>query len=149
MAVFGNKKQKVEPAPAVHSILGKDMTFKGEIIAGTKSLRMEGVLEGTIQSEGEVIIAPTGLVTGTILAKHLVVTGKVKGTVKTTECLEIHGTGFVEGDVEVGRLVVDEGGILQGTCVRRDDHHPKPAEVAKGGSLPGAEKGRIEAKKPS
>lgn len=146
MAVFGNKKQKVEPAPAVHSILGKDMIFKGEILAGTKSLRVEGVLEGTIQSEGEVIIAPTGLVTGTVLAKHLVVTGKVKGTVKTTECLEIHGTGFVEGDVEVGRLVVDEGGILQGTCLRRDDH--KHAEVAKGGTLPAADKLKAEPRKP-
>ena len=145
MAVFGNKKQKVEPAPAVHSILGKDMTFKGEILAGTKSLRVEGVLEGTIQSEGEVIIAPTGLVTGTVLAKHLVVTGKVKGTVKTTECLEIHGTGFVEGDVEVGRLVVDEGGILQGTCLRRDE--AKHAEVAKGGTLAGVDKPKAELKK--
>jgi len=146
MAVFGNgKKQRVEPAPAVHSILGKDMTFKGEILAGTKSLRVEGMLEGTIQSEGEVISAPTGLVTGTVRAKHLVVTGKVKGTVKTTECLEIHGTGFVEGDVEVGRLVVDEGGILQGTCVRRDDH--KHAEVAKGGTLPAADKLKADTRK--
>ncbi|HJV23578.1 MAG TPA: polymer-forming cytoskeletal protein [Holophagaceae bacterium] len=136
--VFGGKKQKPQPAPAVHTILGRDMVFKGEIIAGGKSLRVEGTVDGSIQSEGEVIVAPGGLVTGLVLAKHLVVTGKVKGTVKTTECLEIHGTGFVEGEVEVGRLVVDEGGILQGTCVRRDE--PKAPEVAKGGSLPSTEK---------
>ena len=35
------------------------------------------------------------------------------------ECLEIHGTGWVEGEVEVGSLVVDEGGTLQGTCTRK------------------------------
>jgi cytoskeletal protein CcmA (bactofilin family) len=143
MAVFGGKKQKPEPAPAVHTILGKDMVFKGEIHAGTRSIRIEGHVDGTITSEGEVIVAPGGLVTGLVVAKHLVVTGKVKGTVKTSECLEIHGTGLVEGEVEVGRLVVDEGGILQGTCIRREE--AKPAEVAKGGSLPGAAK--AEAKK--
>ena len=143
--VFGGKKQKPEPAPAVHTILGKDMIFRGEIIAGSRSLRIEGTVDGNIQSEGEVIVAPGGLVTGQVLAKHLVVTGKVKGTVKTTECLEIHGTGFVEGEVEVGRLVVDEGGILQGTCIRREE--TKAAEVAKGGSLPASEKPRVEAKK--
>lgn len=143
--VFGGKKQKPESAPAVHTILGKDMVFKGEIIAGARSIRIEGTVDGTIQSEGEVIVAPGGLVTGLVVAKHLVVTGKVKGTVKTTECLEIHGTGYVEGEVEVGRLVVDEGGILQGTCLRRDD--PKAAEVAKGGSLPGQDKNRLETKK--
>ncbi|HJV88772.1 MAG TPA: polymer-forming cytoskeletal protein [Holophagaceae bacterium] len=143
--VFGGKKQKPQPAPAVHTILGRDMIFKGEIIAGGKSLRVEGTVDGSIQSEGEVIVAPGGLVTGQVLAKHLVVTGKVKGTVKTTECLEIHGTGFVEGEVEVGRLVVDEGGILQGTCIRRDE--PKAPEVAKGGSLPGPEKVTPEVKR--
>ena len=30
---------------------------------------------------------------GTIHAKHLIVTGRVEGTMKITECLEIHGTG--------------------------------------------------------
>jgi hypothetical protein len=66
-----------------------------------------------------VTIAPTGDVKGTIEAKHLIVTGRVQGTFRIKECLEIHGTGYVEGDVEVGSLVVDEGGTLQGNCSRR------------------------------
>jgi cytoskeletal protein CcmA (bactofilin family) len=140
MAVF-NKKQKPEAAPVIHTIIGKDILFKGEILAGSKSLRIEGTVDGTITSEGEVVVAPGGLVTGTVMAKHLVVTGKVKGTVKTQECLEIHGTGIVEGEVEFGRLVVDEGGTLQGNCTHREPQKEakpstKPAEVAKGGSLP-------------
>ncbi len=76
-------------------------------------------MEGTILSEGEVTIAPTGEVKGTIEAKHLIVTGRVLGVFKIKECLEIHGTGYVEGEVEVGSLVVDEGGTLQGNCTRR------------------------------
>lgn len=142
MAVF-NKKQKPEAAPVIHTIIGKDMLIKGEIQAGTKSVRVEGTVDGTIHSDGEVVVAPGGLVVGTVQAKHLVVTGRVKGTVKTLECLEIHGTGVVEGEVEVGTLVVDEGGTLQGNCTHREPakeaKEPKPAktsEVAKGGSLP-------------
>jgi cytoskeletal protein CcmA (bactofilin family) len=138
MAVF-NKKQKPEAAPVIHTIIGKGMLIKGEVQAGDKSLRVEGTVDGTIHSDGEVVVAPGGLVTGIILAKHLVVTGKVKGTVKTQECLEIHGTGIVEGDVVVGSLVVDEGGTLQGNCTHRDtskDAKPKAPEVAKGGALP-------------
>lgn len=143
MAVF-NKKQKPESAPVIHTIIGKDMVFKGEIQAGTKSLRIEGTVDGTITSEGEVVVAPGGLVTGTVMAKHLVVTGKVKGTVKTQECLEIHGTGIVEGEVEVGSLVVDEGGTLQGNCTHREPAKaPKAPEVAKGGSLPEKERAKV------
>lgn len=105
--------------PACHTLLGKGTRWKGDVHTGTTSLRVEGSIEGTIHSEGEVTIAPSGVVNGTIKAKHLIVTGKAEGVFRIEQCLEIHGTGCVEGDVEVGALVVDEGGILQGTCVRR------------------------------
>lgn len=105
--------------PACHTLLGKGTLWKGEIHTGGTSLRIEGTVEGSIHSEGEVTIAPSGVVNGTIHAKHLIVTGKAEGVFRIEQCLEIHGTGCVEGDVEVGALVVDEGGILQGTCVRR------------------------------
>lgn len=112
-------KTKAPSAQAVHTLLGKGTLWKGEVHAGANSLRIEGTVEGTIQSEGEVTVAPTGVVNGTIHAKHLIVTGRVEGVFKVAECLEIHGTGWVEGEVEVGSLVVDEGGTLQGTCTRR------------------------------
>jgi len=147
VAVFRNKS-KPESAPAIHSLLGKDVMFKGEIHTNSHSFRVEGVVEGTIHSTGEVSIAPGGLVKGTILAKHLVVTGRAEGTMKISDCLEIHGTGYVEGDVEVGSLVVDEGGILQGVCVRRDQTATDAVNVvAKGGTLPGARLSESDPKK--
>ena len=114
-----SSKQRPEQAQAIHTLLGKGTLWKGEIHAGQNSLRIEGSVEGNIVSEGEVTIAPTGEVKGTIEAKHLIVTGRVLGVFRIQECLEIHGTGYVEGEVEVGSLVVDEGGTLQGNCTRR------------------------------
>jgi cytoskeletal protein CcmA (bactofilin family) len=127
--MFAQKKRS-DSMQAVHSLLGKGTTWKGEIHTGETSLRVEGHVDGSIHSDGEVTVAPTGLVTGTIHAKHLVVTGKVVGTFRITECLEIHGSGCVEGEVEVGSLVVDEGGILQGTCTRRGHKATVPVPVA-------------------
>lgn len=119
------KKKSKEHSPVVHSLLGKGTLWKGEIHTGEHSLRIEGTVEGIIHSEGEVTIAPTGIVNGTIHAKHMIATGRAKGVFKILECLEIHGTGCVEGDVEVGSLVVDEGGTLQGTCTRRGMKKPE------------------------
>lgn len=123
MSVFNSSpngaKRGPGPAQAIHTLLGKGTLWKGEIHAGPNSLRVEGSIEGTIHSEGEVTVAPSGVVNGTIHAKHMIVTGRVEGIFKIEECLEIHGTGWVEGEVEVGSLVVDEGGTLQGTCTRR------------------------------
>ena len=140
MAVFRNNTKRPDAAPAIHSLLGKDVTLSGEIHTGDRSLRIEGTVDGTIHSTGEVSIAPGGLVKGTVFAKHLIVTGRAEGIMKIAECLEIHGTGYVEGDVEVGSLVVDEGGTLQGVCVRKDQQ-AKGTEagangIAKGGALP-------------
>jgi cytoskeletal protein CcmA (bactofilin family) len=140
MAVFRNNTKRPDAAPAIHSLLGKDVTLTGEIHTGDRSLRVEGTVDGTIHSTGEVSIAPGGLVKGTVFAKHLIVTGRAEGIMKISECLEIHGTGYVEGDVEVGSLVVDEGGTLQGVCVRKDQqpkgHDAGANAVAKGGPLP-------------
>ncbi|MCL1892743.1 MAG: polymer-forming cytoskeletal protein [Holophagaceae bacterium] len=122
-----NKKQSGNGA-SVNSILGRASLWKGEIHAGVESLRIEGSVEGTIFSEGEVTIAPTGTVKGTIHAKHLIVTGYIEGNFFVSECLEIHGTGCVEGETEVGSLVVDEGGTLQGACVRRGYTKPQSAQ---------------------
>ncbi len=127
--MFAQKKRNDSMNP-VHSLLGKGTTWKGEIHTGETSLRVEGHVDGSIHSDGEVTVAPTGLVTGTIHAKHLIVTGKAVGVFKIAECLEIHGSGCVEGEVEVGSLVVDEGGILQGTCTRRGHKATLPAPKA-------------------
>lgn len=125
-----NDRKRPESAQAVHTLLGKGTLWKGEVLAGQNNLRIEGTVEGTITSEGEVTIAPTGQVKGTILAKHLIVTGRVEGIFRIEECLEIHGTGWVEGEVELGSLVVDEGGTLQGNCVRRGAPRTAPEPAA-------------------
>ena len=46
MAVFRNNKSKPDSAPAIHSLLGKDVMLTGEIHTGSQSLRIEGTVEG-------------------------------------------------------------------------------------------------------
>lgn len=112
----------------VHTVLGEGTLWEGEIRAGARGLRIEGRVEGSIVSEGQVTVAPTGLVKGSIRARHLVVSGRVEGLFKVEGRLEIHGSGWVEGDVESGSLVVDEGGTLQGSCLRPAATAPRGPE---------------------
>lgn len=98
------------------TVLGAGTRFKGEVDLGTGDLRAEGTVEGHIASQGTVTVLPAGLVRGTILARRLVVTGRVEGTFQVTGCLEIRGGGWVEGEVRTGTLVVDEGTTLLGRC---------------------------------
>jgi len=124
-----NKKGPTSAQP-IHTLLGKGTLWKGDIHTGANSLRIEGTVEGSIHGEGEVTVAPSGIVNGTIQTKHLIVTGRIEGVFKIEQCLEIHGTGWVEGEVEVGSLVVDEGGTLLGTCTRRSSSKPNTTQFA-------------------
>src|SRR5664279_817874 len=84
------------PVDSTLSILGEGTHWQGEIHAGADGLRVEGVLEGMILSEGQVVVAPAGVVKGTIHYKHLTVTGRVEGIFKVSGGLKIHKTGWVE-----------------------------------------------------
>ena len=113
-----------------HTVLGQDTRWQGDLHVGVEGLRIEGTLEGTILSEGDVEVAPTGLVKGILQVKNLSVNGRVEGVVRVKECLEIQAAGWVEGEMEFGTLVVDEGGTLQGTCMPRsagsEPQEPEP-----------------------
>jgi len=117
------------------TVLGAGTRFKGEVDLGTGDLRAEGTVEGHIASQGTVTVLPAGLVRGTILARRLVVTGRVEGTFEVTGCLEIRGSGWVEGEVRTGTLVVDEGTTLQGRCGCLEAL-PQPFRDAAGSPLP-------------
>ena len=123
---YGKNPGKTRAATdPIATLLGEGTHWQGDIQAGQEGLRIEGTVEGTVVSEGHVVVAPTGIVKGTILAKCLTVMGRVEGSFKVEDCLEILGAGWVEGDVELSTLVVDEGGTLQGTCLRRVPEKPK------------------------
>lgn len=113
------KKSRSQTSQNLRTVLGEGTRWQGDLQAGPEGLRVEGTLDGSIQCEGDVVVTATGLVKGTIQARRLSVMGQVEGVFKVATCLEILGSGRVEGEVELGTLVVDEGGILQGTCVHR------------------------------
>jgi cytoskeletal protein CcmA (bactofilin family) len=120
-------KARSQGSQDLRTVLGEGTRWLGDVLAGPEGLRIEGTLEGGIQCQGDVVVAATGLVKGTIQARRLSVRGQVEGVLKVETCLEILGSGRVEGEVELGTLVVDEGGILQGTCVHRSAAVPEKA----------------------
>lgn len=123
---FSKSPEKLRAtAWASSSRLGAGTRWQGEIQAGIEGLCIEGRVDGSIVSEGQVVVAAGGLVRGTIHARNLTVRGRVEGIFRVAECLEILGSGWVEGEVELGTLVVDEGATLQGACVRRPTAHEK------------------------
>ena len=111
---FPAPSQPVRTAePAAQSRLGKTLQLKGELLAKEEVL-VEGKLEGTIKSDGIVVIGKAGRVTADIFAREIVIKGEVNGNVTGSEKVEIVPMGVLNGNIISKRVVLAEGAIFKG-----------------------------------
>ena len=101
-------------APEGITTIGKGIVIEGEVKGG-EDLVVDGEVDGTIELRQHVLtVGPTGRVKAQLLAKSVVVHGKVSGTLQASERVSIGETGSVEGAVSAPRLVMADGAQLQG-----------------------------------
>jgi cytoskeletal protein CcmA (bactofilin family) len=126
--VFNRQSQpSKEPPPAVtdkvETVIGPNVTVKGDFVS-QGSMRIDGVIEGTIDAKGNVIVGEGAKVVANINAHHVSVAGMVKGNINATGRLEITTKGRVWGDIVAASLAVDEGGVLSGRSQLKDASVP-------------------------
>jgi len=87
--------------------------LRGEIhVEGT--VRIDGRLEGDLQTSGTVVIGEDGVVQGTITAGTIVCSGKIKATVRATERIQLLKTGLLVGEVHAPAFSMEDGAKFQG-----------------------------------
>src|ERR1700728_2667149 len=101
-------------SPMDQANIGRSLGIKGEV-SGAESLFIDGRVEGTINfPENRVTIGRNGNVAANIVAKEVVIMGKVQGNVDCADRLDIRSEGLLSGDVITHRISVEEGAILKG-----------------------------------
>lgn len=92
----------------------------GTVIVGTidtsGDLRIDGRVEGTINSGGKVVIGETGKVKGDLAAKTLDIIGQFEGNITVADTTLMKPTAVVEGTLITEKLVVEVGARFDGTC---------------------------------
>jgi len=122
-------------SPVEQATIGRSLIIKGEV-TGAESLYIDGRIEGSINvSDHRVTIGRNGAVAANIMAREVVIMGKVKGNIQCSDRLDIRGEGSLTGDVTTQRISVEDGAILKGSVqVRAADGksgQSKPAEAPK------------------
>jgi cytoskeletal protein CcmA (bactofilin family) len=94
--------------------IARSVVIKGQV-TGAEPLFVDGRIEGTINfPENRVTIGRNGNVAANIIAKEVVIMGKVQGNVDCSDRLDIRSEGQLSGDVVTHRISVEEGAILKG-----------------------------------
>ena len=94
--------------------IGKSLFVKGEV-SGSESLYIDGKVEGTINLPGNrVTVGRNGQVAANIMAREVVVLGKVRGNVNASDRVDIRSEGSLTGDVTAARISIEDGAYFKG-----------------------------------
>lgn len=115
------------------TIIASGTRVVGELLADGV-LKVEGTMEGTVRTEGEVLVAKEGAIEGDVHAREAVIGGRVHGSIFASERVEVQPGATVVGDIATMRLVVQDGGELNGhirmgepKALETPEQPPRPA----------------------
>jgi cytoskeletal protein CcmA (bactofilin family) len=101
-------------ATGEQATIGKSLVVKGEV-TGSESLYIDGKVEGAINLPGNrVTVGRNGQVAANIVAREVVVLGKVRGNCQASDRVDIRSEGSLTGDVIAARISIEDGAFFKG-----------------------------------
>lgn len=106
-------------APTVNMV-GKGTGIKGDI-KSDGDFRIDGTLNGSIQSNGKIVVGQSGFIEGELVCQNADISGEVKATIRVKELLSLKATSKVNGEIYTGKLAIEPGARFTGTCNMGED----------------------------
>nr|ALS90698.1 polymer-forming cytoskeletal [uncultured bacterium] len=97
------------------SIIAAGTTLKGDI-SSNGDIRIDGTLQGNIHSTAKVVIGSNGVVEGDITGQQADIMGRITGTVKVKELLQLKGGSNVSGNIHAAKLQIETSANFNGHC---------------------------------
>ncbi len=129
-----NSKSKSEGAEASSpsgstSLIGAGTTLKGDITSNG-DLRIDGTLTGNIYCTAKVVIGANGVVEGDISGQQADIMGKVSGTIKVKDLLQLRSSSVVDGNLHAAKLQIEPSASFNGQCHMIIPEATKPSKAA-------------------
>jgi cytoskeletal protein CcmA (bactofilin family) len=103
------------PVSTSASLIGAGTTMKGDITS-SGDLRIDGTLVGNIHCSAKVVIGANGNVQGDVHGQQADIMGKVTGTIKVKDLLQLKGGSAVSGNIEASKLQIEPTANFNGEC---------------------------------
>ncbi len=110
----------------VIGFIGKGMTVEGKLTFDS-TVRIDGVFKGEIDAKGTLVVGEGAFIEAQIKVDTAIITGEINGVVEAAKRVEIQSPGKIIGEVKTPNLIIGDGAVLDGTCVRLKREHTAPA----------------------
>lgn len=105
---------------SINTYLGPGSAIAGDVrIAG--GTRVEGDIDGNLESSGNIQIGEHARIRGNITAKSALVGGIVEGNIIAHDRVQLFSSAAVLGDIITHKLVLEDNVIFNGHCVALSD----------------------------
>ncbi len=94
-------------------LISKHTIVNGNISAGNNG-RIEGTINGDIESKGHIIVKKRGIINGDVYAKSVLIKGKIKGNVQCSGKVYVSKKGEVHGNIYASEVIIDKEALLKG-----------------------------------
>ncbi|HLX44149.1 MAG TPA: polymer-forming cytoskeletal protein [Bryobacteraceae bacterium] len=95
------------------ALIGETMRIKGEVFSKDE-LRLEGEVEGKLESQNRLTIGPKGKADASIKATEVIIAGTVKGNVEANQRIVLRKGANLVGDVKTAGIVIEDGAYFRG-----------------------------------
>lgn len=95
-------------------VIGLASNFKGDFCFGQYT-RVEGKIEGKIESSGILILSSTSEVRAEINGRMVIIDGTITGNINAEECVLVQEHGMITGNIKAPIVEIDPGATINGS----------------------------------
>ena len=111
--MFNNNREK--DVNRIETLIGEQCSIIGSLNVNGL-IKIDGSIDGDIICEDDIILGESGHIKGNTVCNNAYINGILHGNISCKNTLTIESCGKVKGDISVKKLMISEGGILDGKC---------------------------------
>jgi len=116
--MFSNNNNNMKNSNNTSSIV--NMIGNGTIITGNiqskSDIRIDGVLKGSVKTEGKLVVGSAGVVEGDVVCDSADISGEIKAKITVSQLLSLKSTSKLTGDIITNKLSIEPGATFSGSC---------------------------------
>lgn len=133
MAIFSGSSRNPKPpetatrrgdSPAL-TIVSSGTTIVGDLET-SGVVKVEGRIRGTVKAARQILVSKDGVVEGDLFTAEAVIGGEVHGTIQGQDRVEVQATAVIHGDIVTQRILILEGGQVNGAVSMTETLVPQP-----------------------
>lgn len=117
-------RKKEQQSGEMEAFLDEGTTFKGDVTFDD-TLHIYGQFQGSVRSGKTLIIGESADVNAEIEVAVVKVSGRLRGSVRASERVELNPTARAECSIDCKTLVVHEGASFDGQCAMAGKDRPR------------------------